>query len=103
MRRVDAPAAGTAAARAPAAIRRTGALLPKTVRRMAAAMERGIRTTIATSGSAACSLHGRQEPLDVGGLVVVHGPGTDRPVRPQTQEAVELPGVVVAVPDRDLR
>ena len=42
------------------------------------------------------------EPLGVGLVVVVHEAGADRAVRGQPEVALELPGVVVAVPDGDL-
>ena len=46
--------------------------------------------------------HGGEQPLDVVLVVVVHEAGADGAVRGEAEEALELPGVVVAVPDRDL-
>ena len=46
--------------------------------------------------------HGGEQPLDVVLVVVVHEAGADGAVGVEAEEALELVGVVVAVPDRDL-
>ena len=44
----------------------------------------------------------REQALGVRRVVVVQEPGADRAVRGEAEVALELPGVVVAVPDGDL-
>src|SRR4051794_13124313 len=76
--------------------------LPQTSRALPPDRGSGCRRSRGSRASRGRAFDRREQTFDVGGLVVVDGAGANRAVGTEPEKTMQLPRVVVAVPDRDL-